>query len=130
MPQQTMSEQLKQMASSLVPFASVFSGASFQKKPTPAQLEPRVFGPGVTGVDLSLPVFVGTSTDPHDYLIDLDTDSMERYADVRSYFHWVGDLIQDRSTPPTEFEARKRYDDDLVRQGRLHIRAEKALGHG
>jgi hypothetical protein len=120
-----MSTRLNKIASSLEPTNQRIA------KSAAAQLEPSVFGPGVTGVDLTVPVFDGTSPNPHDYLIDLETDSMERYPDVRSYFYWVGDLQQDAiDPPPTDLEARKLYDDDLVRRGRLYLKSEKAKGHG
>lgn len=89
-----------------------------------------MFGLGVTGADLALSIFDGTSVDPKDYLIDLDTDSMERYPDVRSYFYSVGNSLQDTTTSPSDIEARKIYDDNRVRQGRLYIKAQRALGHG
>jgi hypothetical protein len=119
-----MSTRLNKIASSLEPTKQRIV------KSTASQLEPSVFGPGVTGADLSVPVFDGTSSDPHDYLIDLETDSMERHPDIRSYFHWVGDLIQDATTPPSDIEARKAYDDDLVRRGRLHLKNARAQGQG
>ena len=124
-PHQTMSTRLNKIASSLVPTNQVIV------KSAAAQLEPSVFGPGVTGVDLTVLLFDGTSLNPHDYLIDLETDSMERYPDIRSYFYWVGELQQDAiEPPPTDLEARKLYDDDLVRRGRLYLKSEKAKGHG
>jgi hypothetical protein len=123
-PHPRMSTRLNKIASSLEPTNQRIV------KSTAAQLEPSVFGLGMTGADLSVPVFDGTSSDPHDYLIDLETDSMERYPDIRSYFHWVGDLTQDATTSPSDLEARKAYDDDLVRRGRLHLKNARAQGHG
>jgi len=80
---------------------------------------------------MSVSTFDGTSSDPHDYLIDLESDSMERFPDVRSYFYRVGDLQQDAiDPPPTDLEARTSYDNDLVRRGRLYLKSEKAKGHG
>ena len=49
---------------------------------------------GITGADFTLPLFDGLSDDPKDYLIDLDTPSMERCPDVRVYFWMVGDEVQ------------------------------------
>ena len=111
-------------------FVSAFGSATFRKKPTPAQLEPLVFGQGVTGADRSSPIFDGTSSNPHDYLIDLETESMELYPDVRSYFHWVGILISNPGPPSRDLQQRKMEDAKYVRQGRLHIQAERARGHG
>lgn len=102
----------------------------FRQKPTPAVLQPQVFGQGVTGADLSLSILDGTSTHSGDYLIDLDSDSMETAPDVRSYFHWVGQVTQEASTPPVELEERKVYDTRLVRQGREYLQAARARGHG
>jgi len=79
---------------------------------------------------MSVPVFDGTSSDPHDYLIDLDTDAMERYPDVRSYFHYIGDLTRDATEPPQGLEQRKMYDSDLVRKGREYLQAARKRGHG
>lgn len=102
----------------------------FRQKPTPAVLQPQVFGQGVTGADLSLPIFDGTSTHSEDYLIDLDSDSMETAPDVRSYFHWVARVTQEASTPPIELKERRVYDTRLVRQGREYLQAARARGHG
>lgn len=102
----------------------------FRQKPTPAVSQPQVFGQGVTDADLSLPIFDGTSTHPGDYLIDLDSDSMETAPDVRSYFHWVGQVTQEATTPPVDLDERKVYDTRLVRQGRKHLQAARARGHG
>jgi hypothetical protein len=53
---------------------------------------------GLTGIDLSLPIFDGLSTDPDQHLIDLDTESMERHADVRMYFWIIGHSLQEAET--------------------------------
>ena len=44
--------------------------------PSPAALK-WIHQQGVTGVDDAWPYFDGTSTDPKDHFIDLNTDSME-----------------------------------------------------
>jgi hypothetical protein len=48
----------------------------------------------ITGADLTLPIFDGTSTDPSQCLIELDNDSMEKFADVRLYFWCVGSSFE------------------------------------
>lgn len=63
-------------------------------EPAKYKLDPRHLLQGITGADHSLPTFDGLSTDPKDHLIDFDTDSMEKHADVRVYFWQVGDELQ------------------------------------
>lgn len=109
---------------------SKFGSKRFRQKPTPAALEPLIFGPGVTGANPSIPIFDGTSLNPKDYLIDLETDSMETYPDIRSYFYWVGDKAQAASVRPVEPEERKIYDDKLVTLGREYLKEARARGHG
>jgi hypothetical protein len=48
----------------------------------------------ITGYDTSLPVFDGYSSDPKDWLIDLESDSMERLPDVRIYFWHIGSCLE------------------------------------
>lgn len=129
-----MTEHLKKLATSMGLLSAsikgqVTSSGSFWKKPTAAQSEPWILRQGVTGADSSIPVFDGTSLDPHDFLIDLESDSMERYPDIRSCFHLVGEFSQTNpTTPPSDLVSRISYDDDLVRQGRLFLKAAKARG--
>jgi hypothetical protein len=92
---------------------------------------PDLLRQGVTGSDCSLPMFDGTSTNSHDHLIDFDTPSMERYPDVRVYFHSVGEIIGDpEGIRPIEIEARKVYDDQMVKNGREYLKLAKARGNG
>jgi hypothetical protein len=89
---------------------------------------------GITGADLSLPLFDGTSTDPADYLIKFDDDSMEKYPDVRAYFWMVGFTAREMkgidASPPHDREVRVPYDQELVTEGREILRDMKARGHG
>jgi hypothetical protein len=90
--------------------------------------------PGITGADLSLPLFDGTSTDPADYLIDLDTDSMEKYPDVRIYFWTVTEtkrIAEDKEEPrPADHEGRLVFDDKAVKEGREYLRESRIKGEG
>jgi hypothetical protein len=92
---------------------------------------PELLRQGVTGADCALPIFDGTSTNPHDHLIDFDTPSMERCPDVRVYFHSVGEIIGDpEGIRPTEIGARRVYDDQMVKNGREYLKLAKARGNG
>jgi len=97
--------------------------------PPPAALK-WIHQQGVTGVDNTLPYFDGTSTDPKDHFIDLDTDSMETAPDVRVYFWLVGHEIQGQPEPPTDLETRVTFDTELVRSGREWLRAYRDFGCG
>jgi len=55
---------------------------------------------------------------------------MEGYPDVRSYFHYIGDMAQDATNPPLDMEQRRLYDNDLVRKGREYLKAARGRGHG
>lgn len=85
----------------------------------------------MTGADLTLPVFDGTSTNPNDHLIDLDTPSMETCPDVRVYFHYVGELTgKDGVMPSKDPAERIAYDAKRVRQGREYLKAARDRGEG
>jgi hypothetical protein len=107
-------------------------------RPDPDPLLPDIpakwLEPGITGADLSLPLFDGTSTDPADYLIDLDTDSMERYPDVRIYFWTVTEMkrmSEDKEEPrPTDHEGRLVFDEKAVKEGREYLRESRIKGEG
>lgn len=97
----------------------------------PIELDPDLSEPGVTGVDFDLPLFDGQSTDPADHIIDLDTDSMERCADVRVHFWNVGQQVQSErawyndepeAERPIDPALRVEYDDMLVRLGREYLK--------
>jgi hypothetical protein len=69
-------------------FVNRLTGPNTQN--TIAQTLPIWLEQGITGADLSLPLFDGTSGNPLDHLIDVDTPSMETCPDVRVYFWNVG----------------------------------------
>jgi hypothetical protein len=82
---------------------------------------------GITGSDVSLPHFDGSSKNPDDHFIDLDTDSMEREPDVRVYFWMVGSEVLDTSEVPID---RVAHDSLLVRTGREWLRDYRSKGYG
>jgi hypothetical protein len=85
----------------------------------------------ITGADLSIPIFDGKSVNPNDHLIDLDTDSMETALDVRCYFWMLGDLLHDDVNPLAHtLEEAKVYDNQVVREGRLRLKAARDAGQG
>jgi hypothetical protein len=94
----------------------------------PVIVKPTIYGQGVTGSDLSKPYFDGTSMEASDFLIDLDTDSMETAPDVRSYFFQVAQLTQDPENPPVDIKARRIYDDKMVKKGREFLKAARDRG--
>jgi hypothetical protein len=96
----------------------------------PPATQKRIHQQGVTGGDDSLPYFDGTSKDPKDHFIDLDTDSIETAPDVRVYFWLVGHDVQDEPEIPTDPEARVAFDAKLVRAGREWLRDYRDLGCG
>jgi hypothetical protein len=87
---------------------------------------------GITGSDLTLPIFDGTSKRIEDHLIDIDTDSMETTPDVRVYFWAVGYEIHvpKGPEPPIDLEERKIFDAQLVRAGREHLKELRSRGIG
>jgi hypothetical protein len=108
-------------------------------KPTKHELDPRHLLQGITGADYSLPIYDGLSTNPLDHLIDFDTDSMEKHADVRVYFWQIGDELQRLGSefiarpdldPPADPQERILYDAKLVREGREYLKESKADGQG
>jgi hypothetical protein len=107
-----------------------FASRAEREKPKAPSDDP-IYGIGVTGADTSLPCFDGTSTDPKDFLIDLDTDSMEKAADVRSYFYLVAEYTKEEANaPPEDMEERKLYDDRMVKAGREYLKSARDRGHG
>jgi len=103
---------------------------------TPVQVDvlPEFLEPGITGADLNLTLFDGTSLNPEDYLIDLDSDSMEKHPDVRIYFWRVG-LAMERVNEidveqPSDYQERLARDDALVKAGREHLRQSRIKGDG
>jgi hypothetical protein len=103
------------------------------------ELEAELLEPGITGIDWSMPLFDGSSTDPADHLIDLATDSMERYPDVRAYFWAVGDRVIRREEgnvlvssiqPPTDPDLRRQYDDNIVQVGRKFLHESRSREEG
>jgi hypothetical protein len=88
----------------------------------------------ITGADLTLPIFDGTSTDPSQCLIELDNDCMEKFADVRLYFWCVGSSFetyaQQSAAVKHTLEEARAYDDKVVREGRLHVKACREQGIG
>lgn len=88
----------------------------------------------ITGADHSVPIFNGMSTDPKDCLIELDDDSMERLADVRVYLAHVGSTLDGESrymaSMHLPLDEARAYDDEMVRKGRLHLKACRERGIG
>jgi hypothetical protein len=120
-------------------FVNRLTGPSTQN--TIAQTLPIWLEQGITGADLSLPLFDGTSENPLDHLIDVDTPSMETCPDVRVYFWHVGMelkvtdapvLVDEDGTPvqPTDLEERRLFDDMYVKKGREYLKACKERGDG
>jgi hypothetical protein len=116
------------------------SPPSDDSDPDSPTLVARLLEEGITGADYTLPIFDGLSTNPADHLIDLDTDSMERYPDVRVYFWTIGEKVlkydhwgypqpPDRERP-TYPEARKKYDDKLVKMGRKYLQESRLKKEG
>jgi hypothetical protein len=102
---------------------------------SPRPIHPSLLKPGITGADFTLPLFDGLSSDPKDYLIDLDTDSMEKYPDVRVYFWMVGhetlmNAQVDQPRPEHDLPEQIIYDDRLVKMGRQHLKESQAKGQG
>lgn len=104
---------------------------TYVPKPIELELDPDLSEPGVTGVGFDLPLFDGQSTDPADHIIDLDTDSMERCADVRVHFWNVGQQVQSErawyndqpdAERPIDPALRVEYDDMLVKLGREYLK--------
>jgi hypothetical protein len=107
-----------------------FASRAEREKPKAPSDDP-IYEFGVTGADTSLPCFDGTSTNPQDFLIDLDTDSMEKAADVRSYFYLVAKLtMEEVNAPPEDMVERKLYDDRMVKAGRQYLNSARDRGHG
>jgi hypothetical protein len=92
---------------------------------------------GITGSVKNGPYFDGSSMNPLDHLIDLDTDSMETEPDIRVYFWTVGRNspdcanIQDTQIPlGSRAEERKAMDAKLVRAGREYLKELRDQGLG
>lgn len=107
--------------------------------PAENELDAELLQAGITGVDFDLPLFDGQSNNPDDHIIDLDTDSMERCADVRVYFWSVGDQLQcerqwELDEPdierPDDPELCLEYDDKLVKMGRLYLKESRLKKEG
>lgn len=106
------------------------------------QTYPQWLEQGITGADLTLPLFDGTSKNPLDHLIDVDTPSMETRPDVRVYFWFVGwesevtrqsvwvDHEDTRPEPPVDIEERRLFDDMYVKKGREYLKGCKERGDG
>lgn len=84
----------------------------------------------ITGADLSLPVFDGTSKKSSDHLIDLDTDSMETALDVRCYFWMLGDTFHPEDPLNHTLEEAIAWDNQMVREGRLRLKEARDAGQG
>ena len=93
---------------------------------------PRWLAQGITGSDLALPFFDGTSKNKDDHFIDLDTASMESAPDVRVYFWIIGFNIHVPEDPdiPSDLETRKVFDAKLVREGREYLKDVRSRGSG
>jgi hypothetical protein len=117
--------------------------ASNPDEPTDANFS-TVFSHNLRGYDTNAPHFDGLAgVRSEDFLIDLDTDSMERYVpplqestltlirlpDVRAYLFYVGyDAIHDsRPNEPMDPLGREQ---EYVTAGRLALRAERDSGRG
>lgn len=103
-------------------------------KSTQSETHPELLASGIRGADPDSPLFDGTSHDPADHLIDVDTASMETYPDVRVYFWLVGLAVQDQKPDPPERpddpEERNAFDAEQVRKGREYLKAARARGDG
>jgi hypothetical protein len=93
---------------------------------------PALLEAGITGADLNQPLFDGTSTNPHDHLIDIDTPSMETCPDVRVYFYLIGEVFDEIAgiERPKDHEGRIIYDARVVRAGREYLKYCRSLGAG
>lgn len=100
-------------------------------EPEGTELNADLLELGITGADLTLPLFDGRSDNPLDHVIDSNTDSMERCPDVRIYFWNIGQRVLKRDTwgfedpgmdRPTDPSLRVEYDDKLVKLGREYLR--------
>jgi hypothetical protein len=111
--------------SSLV--TKIFGSSNKKEETHPALLEQ-----GITGADFNQPLFDGTSTDPHDHLIDIDTPSMETCPDVRVYFYLIGEVFDDLAgiERPKDHEGRIKHDARVVRAGREYLKYCRPLGAG
>ena len=105
----------------------IFGSSSKIPKTHPALLEQ-----GLTGADFTLPLFDGTSVNPHDHLIDIDTPSMETCPDVRVYFYRIGECFDVIAgiERPEDHEGRIKYDARVVRAGREYLKHCRTLGVG
>jgi hypothetical protein len=108
-------------------------------QPAEIELDASLLKPGVTGVDFSLPLFDGQSTNPADHIIDLDTDSMERHADVRVYFYNVGQNVESirqwrlglpNIVRPTDYALCVDHDERMVKLGREYLKEAKRNKQG
>jgi hypothetical protein len=85
----------------------------------------------ITGADYSRPTFDGRITNLAEHLIDLDTDGMETALDVRCYFWFLGDFLHKDVEPLDHtLEAAIAYDNQVVREGRLRLKAARDNGQG
>lgn len=99
--------------------------------PVKVNVRPDDLEEGITGADLDLPLFDGTSSNPKDYLIDLESDSMEKYPDVRIYFWMVGQILDgDCVVQPNDHQERFARDDARVKAGREHLRQSRINREG
>jgi hypothetical protein len=114
-----------QPKSSLV--TKIFGSSNKKEQTHPALLEQ-----GITGADFTQPLFDGTSMNPHDHLIDIDTPSMETCPDVRVYFYLIGECFDVLAgiERPEDHEGRIKHDARVVRAGREYLKYCRSLGAG
>jgi len=103
-----------------------------QNKTTEKGELPRWLAQGITGSDVALPLFDGTSKNKDDHFIDLATASMESAPDVRVYFWIIGFHTHVPEDPdiPSDLETRKVFDAKLVREGREYLKDVRSRGSG
>ena len=97
---------------------------------TQPETHPKLLAAGISGANPDSPLFDGTSHDPADHLIDVDTPAMETCPDVRVYFWLVGRAAEEPPDRPEDPEERCHYDAELVRKGREYLKAVRARGGG
>lgn len=102
-------------------------GSSRKKNQAASTRVKHIHQQGITGINLALPYFDGSSKNADDHFIDLDTDSMEREPDVRVYFWHVGSEVLDVMDVPVD---RVDFDSLLVRTGREWLRDYRDKGCG
>lgn len=92
----------------------------------------RPWNIGITGIDVTQPIYDGTSSNSADHLIELDTPMMETAPDVRPYFWRIGQsqLGHSHFDISADLDHRRLYDSELVMEGRLFLQSARPRGVG